>query len=170
MINIVLYEPEIPQNTGNIMRTCIATGSTLHLIKPLGFKLDENSVRRSGVNYIDKCKYFVYENIDDFYSKNNGTFYYFTRYGHKPHTSFDYSNSNENLYFIFGKESTGIPPHLLKPHLDHCMRIPMTADVRALNLSNCVAIVTYEVLRQQNYPNLLFDEPHKSKNYIEDAK
>ena len=116
MINIVLFEPEIPQNTGNIMRTCIASGSKLHLIKPLGFKLDDNSVRRSGVNYIDKCNYQVYENIEDFYSKNKGTYYYFTRYGHKPHDSFDYSNKDENIYFIFGKESTGIPPALLKPH------------------------------------------------------
>ena len=169
MINIVLFEPEIPTNTGNIMRTCIATGSTLHLIKPLGFSLDDKYVKRSGVNYIDKCKYFVYENSDDFYSKNTGTMYYLTRYGHKPHTSFDYSNSNENIYFIFGKESTGIPPKLLKPHLDYCMRIPMTSDVRALNLSNCVAIMTYEALRQQNYNNLLRDEPHKSKNFIEES-
>ena len=83
MINIVLFEPEIPQNTGNIMRTCVATGSTLHLIKPFGFILDDVHIKRSGVNYIDKCKYFVYENIDDFYSKNKGTFYYLTRYGHK---------------------------------------------------------------------------------------
>ena len=170
MINIVLFEPEIPTNTGNIMRTCIATGSTLHLIKPLGFSLDDKYVKRSGVNYIDKCKYFVYENIDDFYSKNTGTMYYLTRYGHKPHTSFDYSNSNENIYFIFGKESTGIPPKLLKPHLDYCMRIPMTSDVRALNLSNCVAIMTYEALRQQNYNNLLRDEPHKSKYFIEESE
>lgn len=170
MINIVLFEPEIPQNTGNIMRTCIATGSKLHLIEPLGYKLDDASVKRSGVNYIDKCEYTVYKNIDDFYSKNEGTFYYFTRYGHKPHDSFDYSNSNENIYFIFGKESTGIPPKLLKPHLDHCMRIPMTSNVRALNLSNCVAIVTYEALRQQNYNDLLRDEPHKSKNFIEESE
>ena len=169
MINIVLFEPEIPTNTGNIMRTCIATNSTLHLIKPLGFSLDDKYVRRSGVNYIDKCKYFVYENIDDFYSKNKGTMYYLTRYGHKPHTSFDYSDSNENIYFIFGKESTGIPPKLLKPHLDYCMRIPMTSDVRALNLSNCVAIMTYEALRQQNYNDLLKDEPHKSKTFIEES-
>lgn len=169
MINIVLFEPEIPQNTGNIMRTCIASNSKLHLIKPLGFKLDDKTVKRCGVNYIDKCEYEVYENIEDFYSKNKGTFYYFTRYGHKPHDSFDYSNKNENLYFIFGKESTGIPAKLLKPHLDHCMRIPMTANVRALNLSNCVAIVTYEALRQQGYPNLLFDEPHKSDHFIEEA-
>ena len=169
MINIVLFEPEIPTNTGNIMRSCIATGSTLHLIKPLGFSLDDKYVKRSGVNYIDKCKYFVYENIEDFYSKNEGTMYYLTRYGHKPHTSFDYSNSDENIYFIFGKESTGIPPKLLKPHLDHCMRIPMTSDVRALNLSNCVAIMIYEALRQQDYNDLLRDEPHKSKNFIEES-
>lgn len=169
MINIVLYEPEIPQNTGNIMRTCIASDSTLHLIEPLGFKLDDKTVKRCGVNYIDKCKYFVYKDIEEFYSKNKGTYYYFTRYGHKPHDSFDYSNTEENIYFIFGKESTGIPPELLKPHIDNCMRIPMTANVRALNLSNCVAIVTYEALRQQGYPNLLFDEPHKSTSFIEDV-
>lgn len=167
MINIVLFEPEIPGNTGNIMRTCVATNSKLHLIKPLGFSLDEKYIRRSGVNYIDKCDYTVYENIEDFYSKNKGTFYYLTRYGHKPHTDFDYSDPNENLYFVFGKESTGIPPELLKPHLDHCMRMPMTANVRALNLSNTVAIMTYEALRQQNYNDLLRDEPHKGSDYIE---
>ena len=170
MINIVLFEPEIPTNTGNIMRSCIASNSTLHLIKPLGFSLDDKYVKRSGVNYIDKCKYHVYENIDDFYAKNKGTMYYLTRYGHKPHTSFDYSDSNENIYFIFGKESTGIPPKLLKPHLDHCMRIPMTDNVRALNLSNCVAIMIYEALRQQDYNDLLRDEPHKSKTFIEDSE
>lgn len=169
MINIVLFEPEIPGNTGNIMRTCVATNSKLHLIKPLGFSLEEKYIKRSGVNYIDKCDYTVYENIDDFYSKNEGTFYYLTRYGHKPHTSFDYSDPNENIYFIFGKESTGIPPHLLKPHLDHCMRIPMTDNVRALNLSNTVAIMTYEALRQQDYNDLLRNEPHKSVNYIEES-
>ena len=167
MINIVLFEPEIPGNTGNIMRTCVATNSKLHLIKPLGFSLDEKYIKRSGVNYIDKCDCTVYENIDDFYSKNTGTFYYLTRYGHKPHTDFDYSDSEENLYFIFGKESTGIPTELLKPHLDHCMRLPMTANVRALNLSNTVAIMTYEALRQQNYNDLLRDEPHKGNDYIE---
>ena len=169
MINIVLFEPEIPGNTGNIMRTCVATNSKLHLIKPLGFSLDEKYIKRSGVNYIDKCDYTVYENIDDFYSKNKGTYYYLTRYGHKPHTSFDYSDPNENIYFIFGKESTGIPPRLLKPHLDHCMRIPMTKNVRSLNLSNCCAIVIYEVLRQLDYLDLLREEPHKSKNYIIDG-
>ncbi|NLL01804.1 MAG: tRNA (cytidine(34)-2'-O)-methyltransferase [Mollicutes bacterium] len=168
MINVVLFEPEIPGNTGNIMRTCVATNTKLHLIKPLGFKLDASSIKRSGVNYIENCDYEVYENIDDFYSRNEGEFYYFTRYGHKPHSDFDFSESHKNIYLIFGKESTGIPPRLLKPHIDHCIRMPMTNKVRALNLSNTVAIAVYEVLRQQNYRNLLFDEPHKSKHFIEE--
>ena len=169
MLNIVLYEPEIPTNTGNIMRTCIATDTHLHLIKPLGFRLDDKYVKRSGVNYIDKCQYTVYENIDDFFEKNPGEYYFLTRYGHKPHTTFDYSDTSKKIYFIFGKESTGIPPKILKPYISRCLRIPMTANVRALNLANTVAIVLYEALRQQNYPNLLFDEPHKSKNYIEEV-
>lgn len=170
MINVVLFEPEIPGNTGNIMRTCVATNTTLHLIKPLGFSLDDSYIKRSGVNYIKDCNYFVYENIDDFYSKNEGEFYYFTRYGHKPHTSFDYTDKNKKYYFFFGKESTGIPPKLLKPHLDRCARLPMTDKVRAINLSNTVAIVVYEALRQQNYNDLLFDEPHKSINFIEESE
>ncbi len=166
MLNVVLYEPEIPGNTGNIMRTCVATGTKLHLIEPLGFSLDEKHLIRSGVNYIDKLDYTVYKNFDDFASKNKGTYYYFTRYGHKPHTSFDYSNKDENIYLIFGKESTGIPKEILRHDLDRCMRIPMTSNVRALNLSNCVAIVVYEALRQQNYRDLLFEEPHKDKDFI----
>jgi len=166
MINIVLYEPEIPQNTGNIMRTCAGTGAKLHLIKPLGFSLDEKSIRRSGVNYIEHCEYFVYENYDDFLSKNSGKFYYLTRYGNKPHTSFDYSNSNENIYLVFGKESTGIPKEILKNHLDNCMRIPMNSNIRALNLSNSVAIMLYEVLRQQNFNDLLKTEPFKGEDYL----
>lgn len=169
MLNVVLFEPEIPTNTGNIMRTCIATNTHLHLIKPLGFSLDEKSVRRSGVNYIDKIKLTVYENIEEFFEKNKGEYYFFTRYGHKPHSTFDYSDTSKNIYLFFGKESTGIPPQILKPYLDRCARLPMTSDVRSLNLSNTVAIVVYEVLRQQNYPNLLFDEPHKSSNFIEES-
>ena len=102
----------------------------------------------------------------DFKSKNKGTYYYFTRYGKKPHTSFDYSNTKEDIYLIFGKESTGIPKEILREDLDRCMRIPMTDKVRALNLSNCAAIVIYEVLRQQNYEGLLFKEPHKSEDFI----
>lgn len=166
MINIVLFEPEIPGNTGNIMRTCVATGTKLHLIEPLGFKLDESSIKRSGVNYIDKLEYTVYKNWDDFKGKNKGTYYFFTRYGHKPHSSFDYSNKDEEIYLIFGKESTGIPKEILRSDLDRCMRIPMTDNVRSLNLSNCAAIVLFEVLRQQDYRDLLRDEPHKDKDFI----
>lgn len=169
MINVVLFEPEIPQNAGNIMRTCVATNVTLHFIKPLGFSLSDKYVKRCGVNYIDKCKYFVYENIDEFFEKNKGTYYFLTRYGHKPHTSFDYSK-DENIYFIFGKESTGIPLKILNEHKENCLRIPMTENVRALNVSNTVAVVVYEALRQRNYEGLLFDEPHKDKFLIENYK
>ena len=168
MINIVLYEPEIPGNTGNIMRTAVATNAKLHLIEPLGFSLDEKYLKRSSANYMDKLNYEVYKNWEDFKSKNEGTFYYLTRYGKKPHTSFDYSNPKENIYLVFGKESSGIPKEILRNDLDRCMRMPMTKDVRALNLSNTVAIMVYEVLRQQNYNDLLLKEPHKSENYIEE--
>ncbi len=169
MINVVLFEPEIPQNTGNIMRTCVATNATLHLIKPLGFKIDDKTLIRSGVNYIDKLKWFVYENYDDFLSKNsNGIFYYLTRYGHKPPSKFDFSDKSANIYFVFGKESTGIPKSILKPHIDNCIRLPMSNNVRSLNLSNTVAIMVYDALKAQNYPDLYFDEPHKTKTEIED--
>ncbi len=167
MINVVLFEPEIPGNTGNIMRTCAGTGTKLHLIKPLGFSLEDKYIKRSGVNYIDHCDYTVYENYEDFLSKNKGTFYFLTRYGKKPHDSFDYSNKDENIYLVFGKESTGIPKEILKNDLDHCMRIPMNSNIRALNLSNSVAIMLYEVLRQQNYRDLLRTEPFKGEDYLE---
>ena len=168
MNHIVLLEPEIPQNTGNIMRTCVATDTKLHLIRPFGFILDDAHLKRSGVNYIDKLEYEIYDNFEEFQEKNKGIYYYFTRYGHKPHTSFDYSNpENKDLYFIFGKESTGIPKSILQKDLDHCMRIPMTDKVRALNVSNSVAIVIYEALRQQDYNDLLREEPHKGKDYLE---
>ncbi len=168
MNNIVLYEPEIPQNTGNIMRTCVATNTKLHLIKPLGFVLDDAHLKRSGVNYIDKLDYELYENWEDFKSKNHGQYFYFTRYGRKPHTTFDFSNKkNQDIYLIFGKESTGIPKEILKNDLENCMRIPMTDNVRALNISNSVAIAIYEVLRQQDYNDLLREEPHKGADYLE---
>lgn len=167
MINVVLYEPEIPGNTGNIMRTCAGTGVKLHLIKPLGFSLEEKYIKRSAVNYIEHCDYTVYENYQDFLSKNQGVFYYLTRYGRKPHTDFNFQDLNENIYLVFGKESTGIPKEILKDHLDHCIRIPMNDKIRALNLSNSVAVVVFEVLRQQNYPNLCFEEPFKGADYLE---
>ena len=167
MINVVLFEPEIPGNTGNIMRTCAGTNVKLHLIKPLGFSLEEKYIKRSGANYIDNCDYTVYENFNDFKEKNKGTYYYLTRYGRKPHTSFDYSDSSENIYLIFGRESTGIPKELLQHDLEHCMRVPMNDKIRALNLSNTVAIMVYEVLRQRNYEGLLLEEPFKGADYLE---
>lgn len=166
MINIVLYEPEIPGNTGNIMRTCVATGAKLHLIEPLGFQITDKTIKRSGVNYIDKLKYETYIDFNDFLNKNNGDFYFFTRYGKKAHSEFNFQDKNKDIYLIFGKESTGIPKEILKNYLDKCIRIPTTKDVRALNLSNCAAIAIYEVLRQQDYPNLLRKEPHKGENYL----
>jgi tRNA (cytidine/uridine-2'-O-)-methyltransferase len=168
MINVVLYEPEIPGNTGNIMRTCAGTNTKLHLIEPLGFSLEDKYIKRSGVNYLENCDYKVYKNYEQFKEENkDGIFYFLTRYGKKPHTSFDYSNSNENIYFIFGKESTGIPKEILKGHLDKCMRIPMNENIRSLNLSNTVAILIYEALRQQDYNDLLRTEPFKGEDFLD---
>ena len=167
MLNVVLFEPEIPQNTGNIMRTCVATNAHLHLIKPLGFYMDEAHIKRSGVNYVNECQYTIYENFTDFLNKNEGEMYYFTRYGKKAHTEFDYKN-DKKIYLIFGKESTGIPKEILKNHLDRCIRIPATSGVRALNLSNCVAIGVYEVMRQKNYEGLSKVEPFKGEDYLEE--
>lgn len=165
MINVVLYEPEIPQNTGNIMRLCAGTGMKLHLIKPLGFDLSEKSIKRSGANNIEKCEYVIYENYEEFISKNKGTIYYITRYGKKPHSEPNYK-LEENIYFVFGKESTGIPKEILKENVDNCLRIPANGNVRSLNLSNCVAIVTYESLRQMGYPGLSTKEVFKGEDYI----
>ena len=166
MINIVLYEPEIPQNTGNIMRTCAGTGAKLHLIEPLGFSLDEKAIKRSGVNYIEHCDYVVYKDWDSFLDKNKGEFYFLTRYGQQTHTDVDYTAQDKDIYLVFGKESTGIPKEILKKHINNCYRIPINDNIRALNLSNCVALVLYEVLRQQDYPNLLKREPFKGEDYL----
>lgn len=166
MLNVVLFEPEIPQNTGNIMRTCAGTNTKLHLIEPLGFALDEKHIKRSGVNYIEHCDYTVYKNFAEFVLKNPGEYYFLTRYGTEAHTSFDYRKAKKPIYLIFGKESTGIPKEILKSYLDRCMRIPINENIRALNLSNCVAIMVFEVLRQLEYPNLLFSDPFKGGDYL----
>ena len=166
MINIVLFEPEIPENTGNIMRTCAATNAKLHLIRPLGFALSDSVVKRSGVNYLDKVNYTLYDDFEDFLAKNDGEYYFFTRYGKKAHSEFDFSDKHKNIYLIFGKESTGIPKEILRKYLDRCIRIPCSDNVRCLNVANSVAIGLYEVMRQQDYPNLIRTEPFKGEDWL----
>jgi len=168
MINIVLFEPEIPQNTGNIMRTCAGTYTKLHLIRPLGFSMSEKALKRSGVNYLEHCDYQVYDDWEDFVNNNQGSFYFVENYGTKLYTDFDYSNIEENIYLIFGKESTGIPKEIAKQYRDRCLRIPINDNIRALNLSNCVALVLFEVLRQQGYPNLKQEDAFRGKDYLID--
>ena len=166
MINVVLFEPEIPENTGNIMRTCAGTGAKLHLIRPLGFALNEGIVKRSAVNYMDKVNYTLYDDFDDFVEKNPGEYYFFTRYGKKPHSEINFTDKSKNIYLIFGKESTGIPKEILRKYLNRCIRIPCSDDIRCLNVSNCVAIAVYEVLRQQDYNDLLRYEPFKGEDWL----
>ena len=148
------------------MRTCAATGARLHLIRPLGFALSSSVIKRSGVNYIDKVDYTLYDDFDDFVLKNKGEYYFFTRYGKMAHSEFDFHDKDKNIYLIFGKESTGIPKEILRKYLDRCVRIPCTDNVRCLNVSNSVAIAVYEVMRQQNYPGLIRHEPFKGEDWL----
>lgn len=151
-INIVLIEPEIPQNTGNIARTCAATGARLHLVGPMGFQITDKQVKRAGLDYWDKLDITYYSSTEEFFEKNKGeTFYYFTTKAEQNHSDIDYPN---NCYLVFGKETKGLPEELLKTNHDYCVRLPMRGIIRSLNLSNAVAIGTYEVLRQWNYPSL----------------
>lgn len=167
MIHVVLYEPEIPQNTGNIMRTCVATNAHLHLIEPLGFTLDEKRVRRSGMDYRLDAFVSTYENYESFLSQNKGDFFFVTRYGQKDPGSVDFKEVKGELYLVFGKESTGIPKSILRAHKENCLRLPMEESARSLNLSNTVAIVVYEVLRQLDYPGLSKVEAIKGKDWLD---
>lgn len=153
-INIVLYQPEIPANTGNIARSCAATDTDLHLIRPLGFSTDDKMLRRAGLDYWKFVNITYYDSIEEFFEKNKGHYYLLTKFGKKPHTTFDYSNTDEKHYFIFGKETTGLPDWVKEKYMDTALRIPMNDNVRSLNLSNTAAILIYEELRQQNYPGL----------------
>ena len=162
-LHVVLYQPEIPQNTGNIMRTCAGTDTTLHLIKPLGFKLDPKYLKRHAVNYLEHVDYFVYEDFDDFTTKHPGDYYFVTRYGKKPPRSFDFKAEDQDIYLIFGRESTGVPKEILRNHLDRCIRLPMNDHIRSLNLANTVCVMIYEVLGQLDYLDLSKTEPDTLK-------
>lgn len=167
MIHVVLYEPEIPQNTGNIMRTCAAVGASLHLIEPLGFILDEKAVRRSAMDYQRQLTLIRHDDWETFlHEKGSGPLFFLSRYGQKRHSDCDFTAIQDDVYLVFGKESTGIPKVILKEHFDHAFRVPMLPDARSLNLSNTVAIVVYEVLRQYGYPHLSDHEVLKGKDFI----
>lgn len=154
VINIVLLEPRIPSNTGNIVRTCAATGARLHLIEPLGFEIDDKQLKRAGLDYWHLMDITIYKNLQDFYSKNNidaNNFYYFTTKAKKVYSDITYPN---NSYLFFGREDKGLPEDLLYNNPNSCVRVPMCSEARSLNLSNTVAIAVYEVLRQLNFPQL----------------
>lgn len=154
-IHVVLYQPQIPSNTGNIARTCAATNTTLHLIRPLGFSTDDKMLKRAGLDYWEHVKVVYYDSIDEFYEKNRcAEFFYLTKFGTKTFTSFDYSEPDKDYFFLFGRETTGLPKDIIHENPDRCLRLPMTENVRSLNLSNTAAILIYEALRQQNYPGL----------------
>ena len=160
MIHAVLYQPEIPQNTGNIIRTCAAFNVELDLIEPLGFYLDEPHLRRAGMDYRDLLDVHRFPDWQTFTDSHPGTYYYTTRYGSHQPDEFDYRSGDE-LYFVFGRESTGIPKEILKRDTDHCIRIPMDEKARCLNLSNTVAIVLYEAMRQRKFAGLAIEEVMK---------
>ena len=152
MINIVLVEPEIPQNTGNIVRTCAATGCKLHLIKPLGFELDDKKYKRAGLDYFPLSEINLYDSFDELYNKNKDSQFYFA--STKSKKTYADVNYPDGCFVVFGKESYGLREDLLKANYDNCIRVPMKAEARSLNLSNTVAIITYEAMRQQNFGGL----------------
>lgn len=152
MLNIVLLEPEMPANTGNIGRTCVATNTRLHLIEPLGFHINDKMLKRAGLDYWDKLDVTVYDNYEDFLQRNPGAkIYMATTKAPKPYTHVHYE---PDCYIMFGKESAGIPENILLENQETCVRIPMVGDIRSLNLSNSVAVVLYEALRQNNFENM----------------
>ena len=151
-INIVLCEPEIPQNTGNIARTCAATGASLHLIRPLGFEIDNAKLKRAGLDYWDKLDITYYDGLDDFFAKHQGiTVYYFSTKAKYKYSDVKYP---EDAWIMFGKESKGLPEELLYANPENCVRIPMRDSLRSLNLSNAVAIAVYEILRQNDFAGM----------------
>ncbi len=154
-LHIVLYQPEIPANTGNIARTCAGTNTALHLIRPLGFSTDDKMLKRAGCDYWPNVKINYYDSTNELFERYpNGHFYLIETVGKKNYTDFDYSSLDDDHFFVFGRETTGLPKDLLEKNIDKVLRIPQTAKVRSLNLSNTAAILVYEALRQQNFPDL----------------
>lgn len=151
MINIVLIEPQIPQNTGNIARTCAATGARLHLVGPMGFVIDDKKLKRAGLDYWDKLDITYYDSSEAFFAAADGPCYYFTSKGPHCYTDVAYP---DNTYLVFGREDAGLPEELLVQHPDNCVRLPMRSGLRCLNLSNAVCVAVYEVLRQQHFDGL----------------
>ena len=152
MLNVVLVEPEIPQNTGNIARTCAATGSVLHLVKPLGFDISESAVRRAGLDYWHLVDVRVYENLDELFEKNDiRQMRLFSTKAPRAYTEADYA---DGCFLFFGRETRGLPEAFLEAHFESCVRIPMRTEARSLNLSNSVAVGVFEALRQQDFPHL----------------
>ncbi|HKM10392.1 MAG: tRNA (cytidine(34)-2'-O)-methyltransferase [Bacilli bacterium] len=167
MIHVVLFRPEKPQNTGNIMRTCVAVHATLHIIGPLSFSLESKDLKRVGLDYIDDLKLFYYPTYEDFQRKNQGeTIYYVTRYASQSYTMFDFTDPVKDYYVMFGRESTGIPHDILRNKPEFLLRIPMVPEARSLNVSNCVAVVIYEMLRQQKFLNLSTNEMIKGEDFL----
>lgn len=150
-LNIVLVEPQIPQNTGNVARTCAATGARLHLVGPMGFKVDDAKLKRAGLDYWHLLDINFYVDLTEFFEKNHGDFYYFSTKARHVYSDVCYP---DNAYLVFGKETAGLPEKLLHGNPDRCVRLPMISEARSLNLSNTVAIGVYEVLRQWDYPEL----------------
>lgn len=153
MINIVLVEPEIPQNTGNIVRTCAATGCKLFLVRPLGFELDDKKYKRAGLDYFPLSSITVVDSLDEIMSANKDKIFYFA--STKSKHTYAEVNYPDGCFVVFGKESYGLREDLLKTNYDNCIRVPMKEEARSLNLSNTVAIIAYEALRQQGFPSLL---------------
>ncbi len=167
MINIVLYEPEIPQNTGNIIRTCAAFNCKLHLIEPLGFDWNEKAKKRAEMDYAALTDIKTYENWDKFMDETKAkNLYFVTRYGKKDPSKFEFKSLDGEIYIVLGKESTGIPKSILRDHLDTCMRLPMVEQARSLNLSNCAAIMVFEVQRQLGFLNLSTHEVIKGEDWL----
>ncbi len=154
-IHVVLHEPDIPGNTGNIARTCVGTYSTLHLIHPLGFSLDDKMLKRAGLDYWKYLSLKEYDSLEHFFQENKtGQFFFVEDYGEQTYADINFATIDEDLYFIFGSETEGLPLSLLEGKEDRCLRLPMSGDVRSLNLSNTVAVVVFEALRQRRFPKL----------------